>query len=92
MLPEHEAKFGKAPVLAQTPDGRLHVLDGHHTIFYHLRAGGRELSAFVFEIAAPNSQDGKALKLIPLFARGEIARRLATAIRTKFDPNQAGEI
>jgi hypothetical protein len=28
MLPEHEAKFGKAPVFAKTLDGRLHLLEG----------------------------------------------------------------
>jgi hypothetical protein len=57
MLPEHEAKFGKAPVLAETPDGRLHLLDGHHRLFYHLREGGQALSAFVFEISAPSFQE-----------------------------------
>ena len=90
MLPEHEEKFGKAPVLAKTSDGRLHVLDGHHTLFYHLRDGGGALNAFVFKIATPDFRDGKLLRpLMPLFEGGELARRLADAVRArKFDPDQ----
>jgi len=58
MLPEHEAKFGKAPVVAETIDGRLHLLDGHHTVFYHLRDGGRALDAFVFKVQTAIFEDG----------------------------------
>ena len=58
MLPEHEAKFGKAPVVAETIDGRLHLLDGHHTVFYHLREGGRALDAFVFKVQTAIFEDG----------------------------------
>src|SRR5215831_2941406 len=59
MLPGFHEKFGKFPVLARTLDGgRLHVLDGHHRIFYFLREGGRALSCFVFDVATAVFQDG----------------------------------
>jgi hypothetical protein len=59
MLPDHEREFGKAPVIAETLDGRLHLLDGHHTVFYHVRDGGVALSAYVFKISTAILQDSE---------------------------------
>lgn len=50
VFPEFEDKHGKLPIIAKTPDGGLHILDGHHTIFYQLKAGKSAVRAFVFKV------------------------------------------
>lgn len=48
VFPDFEEEYGKAPILVQTADGKLHIIDGHHTVAYAV-AKGDAVRAFVFK-------------------------------------------